>query len=89
MKTRLIILLGAVLLTACHHNDRRDDRRSTPDYRRNTPTYRSDDGDRRMRVRRESDHTPYRQHRSPGYASPIGMYWNCPTEPQMLGYVTR
>lgn len=90
MKMTALFLLGAVLLTACHHHDRRDDRRSTPDYRRNDHYRQERDRNRHTWPRHnETDDNIYRLHSPHGSLPPIGMYWNCPTEPQMLGYVTR
>ena len=85
MKMTALFLLGAVMLTACHHSGKRNnDRRDTPTY------HRSDNERREYRTRRNTtDDMPYRLHSQQGFLPPVGMRWDCPTEPQMLGYVTR
>lgn len=86
MKTTTLICLAAVLLSACHHHNHRTDyRRSAPEFRKHD-TYRHE---YRNRLQRETNGESYRLHAPQGYLPPVGMYWNCPTEPQMLGYVTR
>lgn len=91
MKASILFLTSILILTACHHDRSREDSRRHD----NTParSERSYDSQRtrtqqgkRQRVRRERrtqnmDSLPY--------LPPYVMRWNCPTEPQMLGYVTR
>lgn len=89
MKTMHILILS-LLLTACHHNNHRNERKNAPDYRRND-SYRQEH-DRRQRSwprHSDTDDNIYRLHRQQGFLPPVGMRWDCPAEPQMLGYVTR
>lgn len=85
MKTILTLMIPGLLLTSCHHSDKRND------FRRDTPAYHRTDSDRNeRRTRRDTpDDMPYRLHRQQGFLPPVGMRWDCPAEPQMLGYVTR
>ncbi|MCQ2364159.1 MAG: hypothetical protein MJ051_01225 [Akkermansia sp.] len=90
MKTILTLMIPALLLTACHHSDRRDDRRSTPDHRRNESYRQERDRSQREWPRHsQTDGSLYRLHSPHGSLPPVGMRWDCPAEPQMLGYVTR
>lgn len=91
MKTTLPLLLAACVLCACHHRNRDPEiRRYAPntDYRRthnaerNHRTYRSSSPKRARST--ETDN----MNRLP-YLPPFVMRWDCPPEPQMLGYAMR
>lgn len=86
----LTALLCALLLPACHHDrdhDRNTTRYRTPDkrrYNRATPT-----NEQRRRSQRYRDMSPASNTDTLPYLPPFTMRWDCPNEPQMLGYATH
>lgn len=89
MKTTCTLLLLAFVLSACHHDDRNASRRYTPtrDYRRTNDTDRRNTRTPYRTQRREEQHRTDNMNPLP-YLPPFTMRWDCPTEPQMLGYMT-
>lgn len=89
MRPLLTLLIGAVLTVSCSHS-----RREYVNTRESTPYARSTDTPHRT-TPRNSSRTPRALRRSnpPRTARaampPLGMRWNCPPEPQLLGYATR
>lgn len=89
MKPLLALLLSAVLTVSCSHSRRHDvaPHESTP-YARATdtpPRSAPHNSSRTPRALRRSN--PPRTPRAA--MPPLGMRWNCPPEPQLLGYATR
>lgn len=91
MKAILYPLLTGLLLAACHHRDRATEHRygeRPPEYRQADDTRHTERSSRQRRGRREEQqHTD--NLRTLPYLPPFTMRWNCPPEPQMLGYASR
>lgn len=86
----LTALLCALLLPSCHHD--RDHDRNTTRYR--TQENRRADrpaktNEQRRRTQRYRDTRPPQNLDTMPYLPPFTMRWDCPNEPQMLGYATH
>lgn len=86
MKT-LLLCLSLLPLVSCVYHERSDEGRRTLRERdvRSAPSERR----RAPRVRETRPNRPVDRWDSMPYLPPFTMRWDCPNEPQMLGYVTR
>lgn len=90
MKTACTLLVLAFALSACHHDEPDSPRRYTP----NSNYRHTDDSERRSnrsqyRTQRREEQRHTDDMNTLPYLPPFTMRWDCPAEPQMLGYMTR
>lgn len=81
MKKACFLFLSVSVLVSCVYHERSEGSRRFPHER----SSRSEDSSRRRAPR-------VRKHQRPDsmpYLPPFTMRWDCPNEPQTLGYVTR
>lgn len=99
----ILLLLPLLMLSACRHSRSADIRRTVPLYTMKADTHRYRTDNSRRKTHRRNTRQPRRHpHRGDSGRNsvpplplkaqgtmPIGMRWNCPNEPQMLGYAAR
>lgn len=90
MKTTCTLLMLTFALVSCHHDAHDGARRYSTDrsYRRTNDTDRRDTRPQRRPRPREEQRRTDNINALP-YLPPFTMRWDCPTEPQMLGYASR
>lgn len=90
MKTTCTLLLLVFALASCHHDNSDEFHRYIPDrnYHRTNDSERRDTRPQHRTQRRDEQRRTDNMNALP-YLPPFTMRWDCPTEPQMLGYATR